>query len=277
MRRALLKLDTSYWDEGHAVYTYATRDSPPALREGLSQLETPGAPGCTEAFLERFDRRGGVVEELVEDPPRTTTSAQLRINPAGVVFPTSTHDEIRGGARHTSTLGCRFPASDSHREAVQQAGLSVARSLAERGVVGRVSVELLAAPVDPPRLLGSEINLGVGGATHPLLAVRFLSGGRLDPQTGLFHSPTGRPKYYRATDALSSPRYCGLSPEDLIEILVMRQLNYSPRTESGALFYMLGSIAELGRVGLVAIGNSREEAEATYEKIVETLDRESRT
>jgi PGM1 C-terminal domain len=93
--------------------------------------------------------------------------------------------------------------------------------------------------------------------------------------TGLFHSPTGRPKYYRATDALCSPKYRGLSPEDLIEVLVQSNLNYSPRTESGALFYMLGAISELGRLGLVAIGNSREEAEATYERIVETLDRES--
>ena len=107
--------------------------------------------------------------------------------------------------------------------------------------------------------------------------MRFLSGGRLDPDTGLFHSPAGRAKYYRATDALTSPSYRGLSPEDLIEILAMERLNYSPHTESGALFYMLGAISELGRVGLVAIGNSREEAEAVYDRVVETLDSESRS
>jgi hypothetical protein len=275
LRRALLKLERSYWGEGHAVYTYPTGDSPRAVRENLSQLEEAG--GCSEAFLQRFGTQGGVVEEFVEDPSRTTSSVQLRINPARVLFLTSTHDEIRAGARGTKQAGCRFPASEAHRAAVQQAGLGVARVLAERGVVGRVSVELLAASSASPSLLGSEIDLGVGGSTHPLLAVRFLSGGRLDPDTGLFESPTGRPKFYRATDALASPSYRRLSPEDLIEILAMRRLNYSPHNERGALFYMLGAISELGSVGMVAIGNSPEEAEAVYDEVVETLDAESRS
>jgi hypothetical protein len=44
------------------------------------------------------------------------------------------------------------------------------------------------------------------------------------------------------------------------EILTLQQLSYSPRTESGSLFYMLGGVAEVGCVGMVAIGNSRAEA-----------------
>ena len=277
LQRALLKLDTNFWDEGHAVYSYPTRESPRALRESLTCVEVPAAPGCPERFLQRFEGVGGVVEEFVEDPSCATTSAQLRINPTRTVFLTSTHDEIRGGAQRTSTLGCRFPACDAHRAVVQEAGMRVGRVLADRDVVGRISVELLVTPDDPGCPLGSEIRLGVGGSTHPLLAVRFLSGGRLDPDTGVFYSPSGRAKYYRATDALASPSYRGLSPEDLIEILAMGRLNYSPHTESGALFYMLGAISELGRVGLVAIGNSREEAEEVYDRVVETLDSESRS
>lgn len=277
LQRALMKLDTNFWDEGHALYTYSIRDSPRTIRESLAGVEVPAAPGCPDRFLERFERAGGVVEEFVEDAACTTTSAQIRINPTRVVFLTSTHDEMRGGALRTSTAGCRFPASDAHRALVQEAGMRVGRVLADRGVVGRISVEMLVAADDPGRPLGSEIRLGVGGSTHPLLAVRFLTGGRLDPDTGLFHSPAGRAKYYRATDALASPSYRALSPEDLIEILAMGRLNYSPHTESGALFYMLGAIAELGRVGLIAIGNSREEAEAVYDRVVETLDSESRS
>ena len=145
--------------------------------------------------------------------------------------------------------------------------------------MSRASIEFLVArerPGDPPRILGSELNLGVGGSTHPLLAVRFLSGGRLDPATGLFHSPSGRLKYYRATDALAASEYRRLSPEDLIEILTMHELHYSPRTETGALFYMLGAISELGRVGMVAVGNSRDEAEAMYGHVIEVLASESR-
>ena len=38
---------------------------------------------------------------------------------------------------------------------------------------------------------------------------------------------------------------------------------------------MLGALSEHGRVGMVAIGNSREEAEAVYRVATETLDRET--
>jgi hypothetical protein len=158
----------------------------------------------------------------------------------------------------------------------------VGRVLSAKGLVSRLSIECLVldacrdggAP-DGPRLLGTEINLGVGGSTHPLLAVRFLAGGGLDPASGLFLAPSGRPKFYRATDNLGSPAYRGLTPEDLIEILTLQRLSYSPRSESGALFYMLGGVSELGRVGMVAIGNSHEEAEAVFARTAEILDRES--
>ena len=105
--------------------------------------------------------------------------------------------------------------------------------------------------------------------------MRFLSEGALDPATGLFKTPSGRAKHYRATDHLRSPAYRGLVPEDLIEIATMNGLNYSPQTETGTLFYMLGALSEHGRVGMVAIGSSREEAEEVYRRTVETLDRET--
>jgi hypothetical protein len=54
----------------------------------------------------------------------------------------------------------------------------------------------------------------MGGATHPMLGLRFLTDGKLDPATGLFLSPSGVAKYYRATDNLGSESYRGLAPED---------------------------------------------------------------
>jgi hypothetical protein len=278
LRRALLKLDRSYWDEGHAIYTFPSSRSKGAIREALGGLCFSNPSETAKSFLERFGEIGGVAEELVETPECVTASTQVRISPVGEVTLTSTHDEIRSGETRTTTAGCRFPADDAHRQTIQQAGLRVAHALAAKGLVSRASVEFLVSKNDPTgetRILGSEINLGVGGSTHPLLAVRFLSGGRLDPATGLFRSPAGLPKYYRATDALTAPEYRGLSPDDLIEILTMNELHYSPRTERGALFYMLCAISELGRVGMVAVGNSRAEAEAVYQRTLDVLDRES--
>ena len=82
----------------------------------------------------------------------------------------------------------------------------------------------------------------MGGTTHPYLALQFLTGGALDPDTGLFFSPTGNHKYYRATDNLHSERYRGLLPEDLMDILTINKLHYSYRTESGVLFHLIGAV-----------------------------------
>jgi pheganomycin biosynthesis PGM1-like protein len=276
LRRALVKLESGPWTPRAAVFTYPGAAGRSSLRRALRSLAPTDSSDAPETYLEALARLGGVVEELLEGDVHVA-SGQVRINPRGEVILTSSHDEIRGGDLGLSPKGCAFPADERWRLAVQEASLRVARRLAAAGVVSRLSVELLVVPEADgcTRLLGSEVNLGVGGSTHPLLAVRFLSGGRLDPQTGLFLAPSGRAKFYRATDDLVAPSYRGLSPVDLIEILTLRQLNYSAHTETGVLCYMLGGISEVGRTGLVAIGGSREQADEIFRHTVATLDREA--
>ena len=276
-KRALVKLDHSHWDEGDAVFTFPSSDSESAASRGPARMAVPIPGENVDQFLARFARGQGVVEEFLGDVAHVA-SGQVRVNPRGQASLTSTHDEIRGGPHGLSSDGCRFPADDAYRLAVQEQALAVGRVLAGRGLVSRLSVQFMVLPGERPgpfRLSASEVNLGVGGTTHPLLAVRFLSEGALDPRTGLFTTPAGRSKFYRSTDHLRSDAYKGLGPEDLIDIATMNALSYSPQTEAGTLFYMLGALSEHGRVGMVAIGNSREEAEAVYRHTVATLDRET--
>jgi hypothetical protein len=157
--------------------------------------------------------------------------------------------------------------------------LRIGRVLAEKGVVSRLSVDFLARREGPGatwNLQALEINLRMGGTTHPMLALRFLTGGELDPDTGQFLAPSGLAKYYRATDNLHSDAYRSLVPEDLVEILTVNRLGFSHGQQTGVLFHMMGAVSEFGKVGVVAIGNSRTEAESIFSKTVETLDDETR-
>jgi hypothetical protein len=115
----------------------------------------------------------------------------------------------------------------------------------------------------------------MGGTTHPFLALQFITGGQLDPETALFVSPRGRPKFYRATDNLKSDKYRGLLPEDLIDILTHNGLHYSHNSESGVLFHLIGALSQYGKLGMTAIGNSREEVEKIYNRTLQILDRET--
>ncbi len=278
LRRAVVKLDEGFSGEGNAIFQYPNEASRAGISDALRGLRSVVPGMSSDAFLDKLARVGGVTEELVEDTEVTSPSVQLRVNPRGQEILISTHDQVLGGATGQVYLGCRFPADDGYRTAIQDIGRRVRRALAQRGVVSRFAMDFICHRASPQarwQILGLELNLRMGGTTHPFLALRFVSAGKLDPITGLFGSPAGRCKYYRSTDNLCSEAYRGLVPEDLIDILTAQRLHWDAGKEAGVLFHMMGALSQHGKVGLTAIGNSRMEAEELFLRTTDILDREA--
>ena len=125
------------------------------------------------------------------------------------------------------------------------------------------------------KLTALEINLRMGGTSRPYLALQFLTGGSLDPATGLFLFPSGHAKYYKATDNLFSEQYQGLLPEDLVDVLTMNKLHYSHGADSGVLSHLIGALFEFGKLGLTAIANSPAQVDDLFAHTLEVLDRET--
>jgi hypothetical protein len=277
LRRSVVKLDEGFSGEGNALFEYPGENSLLAINDALQRLR-PVEGMSPEEFLHELEQVGGVAEELIDDAEVASPSVQLRVNPRGEEILISTHDQVLGGDTGHVYLGCRFPAADGYRTAIQELGMRVGRALAERGVVSRFGVDFLChrrSAGAPWQILALELNLRMGGTTHPFLALRFLAGGRLDPTTGLFRSPSGRPKYYRSTDNLCSDDYRGLVPEDLIDILTVQRLHWDATKETGVLFHMMGALSQHGKVGLTAVANSRADAEALFLRTTDILDREA--
>ena len=278
IRRAVIKLNDSFSGEGNAIFRYPTEQGPGAIREALGSLEFAVPTETRELYFDKFARMGGVAEEFIEASDKHSPSAQLRVSPTREVVSISTHDQILGGPNEQVFLGCSFPARDEYRMAIQEMGVQIGHVLAKHGVVSRFAVDFLChrdRPEEAWKISALEINLRMGGTTHPYLALQFLTGGQLDPLTGLFLSPTGHAKYYRATDNLRSEAYRGLLPDDLIEILTINKLHYSHGTESGVLFHLIGALSEHGKLGLTAIANSHEEVQDLYQRTLSILDRET--
>ncbi len=278
LKRAVVKLNDSFSGEGNAVFRYPESDSRPAIREAIRDLEFSVPTETPEIYFDKFARMGGIVEEFIEAAEKESPSAQMRVGPRGDVSIISTHDQILGGASKQVFLGCSFPAQDDYRLKIQEAGVRIGTVMASYGVISRFAVDFLVCRNDPREdwhLYALEINLRMGGTTHPYLALQFLTGGQLDPRTGLYYSPTGHAKYYRATDNLKSDAYRGLLPEDLIEILTINKLHYSHASESGVLFHLIGALSEFGKLGMTAIANSREEVDDLYRRTLVVLDREA--
>jgi hypothetical protein len=161
-------------------------------------------------------------------------------------------------------------------------GLKVGQQLAEKGALERFGVDFIA--VKQPDADGGqwefhaiEINLRKGGTTHPFMTLKLLTNGRYDLSTGLFYSQQGRPKYYTATDNLQKDRYRGLLPSDLMDIIAHHRLHFDTGTEIGTVFHLMGCLSEFGKLGLTSIGDSPQQAEEIYKKVVKVLDEETRT
>jgi hypothetical protein len=278
LRRAVVKLNDSFSGEGNAIFRYPPDTSLAAVQDELRSLEFAVSTENPVLYFEKLGRMGGIVEEFIEAPLKASPSTQMRISPTGEVLPISTHDQLLGGSSGQVFLGCVFPADEAYRMRIQAEAMRIGRVLASHGVVSRFGVDFLvwrASAAEEWKMAALEINLRMGGTTHPYLALQFLTGGQLDPATGLYLSPSGHTKFYRATDNLHGEPYRGLLPEDLIEILTVNKLHYSHATERGVLFHLIGALSQFGKVGLTAIANSPEEVDDLYRRTITVLDREA--
>jgi hypothetical protein len=278
IRHAVVKINEGFSGEGNGVFSYPEGPSDAsALSRQLQQLQWPSAQENIHSFLRKYAEMGGVVEEMIEAEEVRSPSVQMRIRPDGSPVLVSSHEQVLGGKTGQVYLGCRFPARRAYRQLIQQQAMRIGEVLSRQGVIGRFGIDFLLT-----RNAGQdwqahalEINLRMGGTTPPFHALEFLTSGRLDPQTGLFHAPTGQEKYYSATDNLKSPSYRGLLPEDLFDIIIRNNIHYHPDSGTGVLFYMIGALSQFGKLGMTCIGNSPQQADELFQRTVALLDRET--
>src|SRR5437773_2324810 len=258
----------------------ATTDSGRAramLEERLRAMQFELKGITYESYMNKLQERKGVVEERIMGEEFRSPSVQLRITPLGVVELLSTHDQLLGGPTGQSYLGCVFPADTGYAALITREAAKVGRRLAKEGVIGRFALDFVVVRTNGKwEPYAIEINLRKGGTTHPFLTLQFLTDGTYDPNTGIFTAPNGQQKFFVASDHVESPRYRTLTPDDLFDIVVRHNLHFNQTRQTGVVFHMMSALGEQGRTGLTAVGNSHEDAKATYNHTVVVLDEETR-
>jgi hypothetical protein len=146
--------------------------------------------------------------------------------------------------------------------------------LAKEGVLGRFAIDFVVVRTAKGgwESYAIEVNLRKGGTTHPFLTLQFLTDGVYDPDKAVFVTRSGREKHFVATDHLESPAYRALSPDDLFDIALRHGLHFNQSRETGVVFNMLASLAENGRIGMVAVGDTA--TKALYRRTQSVLDEE---
>ncbi|MBW4691418.1 MAG: carboxylate-amine ligase [Lyngbya sp. HA4199-MV5] len=294
LKRMVVKLNEGFSGEGNAILDlrpiqFAAPDTTShekrvdVLKDQFQHLAFEAATETWANFSNRIPQLGAIVEAFLEGDTKRSPSVQGRITPTGEVEILSTHDQILGGPSGQIYLGCSFPADEMYRLRLQELGLRIGKNLAEKGAMERFGVDFVAVhqPDQPGKpewdLQAIEINLRKGGTTHPFMTLKFLTNGRYDLSSGLFYSQQGRPKYYIATDNLQKDRYQGLLPNDLMDIIALHQLHFDTSTETGTVFHLMGCLSEFGKVGVTSIGNSPQQAEEIYQRLIRALDEETRS
>jgi hypothetical protein len=281
LRKAVVKMNDGFSGEGNAVFPYPdnlleTEDVISAILELLPQQLRIVAAGLSySVFLEKFASMGGIVEAFVAGEDIQSPSVQLRVNPIGECEVISTHDQLLGGESGQVFLGATFPANPEYNKEIARIGKQVAKEMQRKGVLGRFGVDFLSVKEGSEwKHYAIEINLRKGGTTHPFLMLQFLTDGEFRWEEGVFVMPNGQTRCYVASDNVVSEKYIGLTPHDLIDIALCHRIQYDGATQCGVTFHMIGALSQYGKLGMVCIGRTKEEAQEYFERTLEVLDGE---
>ncbi len=272
LRELVIKLEHGVSGEGNAIIDLAALPAPGAIGERalIEQRLTRLVPEVTTVtaadYLTKFASQGGIVEERITGDELRSPSAQLRISPAGKVELISTHDQILGGPSGQSYVGCRFPADSSYASTISALAQRVGGRLAQIGVIGHCAVDFIVARQTDGRwkAYAIELNLRMGGTTHPYQTLAQLAGGAYDPHSATFTTVGGQRRHYVATDHLEVPRLRDLGLDGLLAAARDDELRFDRGRSVGIVFHMLSSLPELGRAGFTAIGTSADDADARF-------------
>lgn len=281
LEKAVIKLNEGFSGEGNAIIGYPAglnkNEMFEWLQHHLYKEMVPVAKDLSvETFLKKFKLMEGIVEAFIEGEQKVSPSVQCKIDPLGNIEIVSTHDQVLGGDSGQIFMGAHFPADENYRTQIGKLGKAIAEELKKEGVLGRFAIDFISVKENETwKHYAIEINLRKGGTTHPFLMLEFLTNGHYDEANALFVTPNKQNRFYFASDNLQNDVYKGLSPQDLIDIAMYHGLHFDGATQKGVMFHMIGALSQFGKMGVVCIGESPEEAYSLYLKTIEVLDAET--
>jgi hypothetical protein len=283
MERVLAKLNEGVSGMGNATIDISGLPAPgdpgesQALSQRLREMHFELPEMIYEEYVEKVADAGAIVEELISGEAFVSPSAQMRVSPLGELELLSTHDQILGGPSGQTYLGASFPADTQYGARIMAEAAKVGRRFAREGIVGRFAVDFVVVKNSQGEWepYAIEVNLRKGGTTHPFLTLQYLTDGRYHAETNEFRTAHGHPKHYVASDHVASPSYRAFTPETLFDILSHHRLQFDHTSQSGVVLHLMSAVGSRGFLGATCIGNSPEEAQGIYDRLVQVLDEEA--
>jgi len=285
LKRAVIKLNHAFSGEGNALFDFNIapgKASGPQVEKKIKtelpqRIRFEAAAETWEPYIQKYTEMGGIVESWIEGKVKRSPSVQCRIDPLGKVSVFATHDQVLGGPTGQIYLGCSFPADKAYRLDIQEYGQKIGKVMKKKGVLNLFGVDFISVRAGRQwRHYAIEINLRKGGTTFPYLVLQFLTDGQYDPETGRFRLQNGKPRYYYASDNFQKALYKGLTPDDLIDMMVYNQLHFDSTSQQGVAFHLMGALSEFGKFGVTCIGTNPKQALTLYDTTMAAMDKETK-
>lgn len=279
IRKAVVKVNDGFSGDGNAIFSYppSTDNLQEWIRQNLrARLKMVATEISYDLFMLKFRQMGGIVEAFVDGEIKESPSVQCRVTPLGVSEVLSTHDQVLGGESGQVYIGAQFPAAPAYAVEIGEMGKKISDALLRKGVLGRFAIDFISVKdAEGWKHYPIEINLRKGGTTHPFLMLQFLTDGIYNPDDGKYYITKGSlDRYYFTSDNLTSDKYIGLTPHDLIDIAMMNELHFDSTVQEGVMFHLIGALSQHGKMGVVCVGSTPERAKDYYNKIISVLDNE---
>lgn len=268
--RAVLKLNDSFSGMGNVILSSRPVGAGVPVAGGLWALLPQGITSWDD-YLRRLSLRRGVMERMIEGP-LAAPSVQMLVKPGCAPEVVSTHDQILGGVANQIYLGCEFPANEQYRDKITEYGRMIAGVLAKEGVIGFFSVDFLVS-LSQNQVYFGEINLRLGGTTHPFGICRSLTKAAYDEGSGLLITSLG-PRYFVASDNVQEDILIGKSPADVLKSMSGTGLLFDESRLAGITMHQMGSLPDSGKLGICSIAASSEEARSAFRSALEALRRD---
>lgn len=261
----VVKLDHGFSGIGNAIVELdGLADPLPASKTTFCAADESWA-----TYAAKVAADGAIVEQLLRVPGLQSPSVQLAVEGSGTVDILSTHDQILAGPENQVYIGCRFPAAARYRSAIVAEAERVGDVLAGEGVLGSFGIDFLVTPAGDVYL--SEINLRLGGTTHPYWMARLAGGAAYDRAAGELVRADGRRLCYTATDNLKLARLVGSKPAEVIALVEDAGLAFEPAAGAGVAVHLLAAVPGHGKLGATCIAGTPDDADELYARLVTAL------
>eukprot|EP01063_Lacrimia_lanifica_P014184 TRINITY_DN20824_c0_g1_i1.p1 TRINITY_DN20824_c0_g1~~TRINITY_DN20824_c0_g1_i1.p1 ORF type:complete len:929 (+),score=385.08 TRINITY_DN20824_c0_g1_i1:177-2963(+) len=209
------------------------------------------------AFIRAFNKHGGVVEACPHDVISSPV-ANLYIHPDGAVQLLSVQEQLL--SPQYCTMGASFPQTTVPHQAIRDASLSIGCVCYQKNITGYASVEFVAFKRGNQKRMWAvdlELSLTNNSLAHRLF--QFTTASKMDPETGLFHTPSGEAYHYVYSGLIYHPYIGALRHSVFFNRCKLKGLAFDLVERTGTVFHLVDSILR-GCLGLLCIDKTEDDA-----------------